>query len=60
MVEKLELWQKDAAHGGNAILGAVLGVATGSPDIRRTGVGKPDRFRLAGVMETDLSGKQEF
>lgn len=59
LVEKLELWI-DATHGEDAILGAVLGVAAGNPEIRRTGVGKADCFRLAGVMEMDLSRTPEF
>lgn len=60
MVEKLEFWQTDAACEENAILGADLGATAGKPEIRRRGVGKPDRFRLAGVMETDLSEEQAF
>lgn len=50
----------DPTCGEDAILGAVLGVTAGNPEIRRTGVGKPDRFRLAGVMETDLLGNPKF
>jgi len=42
-------------RGENTVLGVVLGVAAGNPEIRRTGVGKADRFKLAGVMETGLS-----
>lgn len=60
MLEKLKLCRRDAACGENAALGTVLGVAAGSPESRRTGVGRPDRFTLAGVMVEDFPGKQKF
>lgn len=56
LVEKLKLCRRDAACGENAILGRLFGVTAGNPEIRRTGVGRPDRLTLAGVM--DFSGKQ--
>lgn len=60
MVEKLKLCRRDAACGEIAILGTVLGVTAGNPEIRRMGVGRPDRFTVAGVMVADLSGKQKL
>lgn len=60
LAEKLMLCRRDAACGENAFLGTVLGVTAGNPEIRRTGVGRPDRLTLAGVMVAEVSGKQKL
>lgn len=56
----MKLWRRDAACGENAILETLLGVTAGNPEIRRTGVGRPERFTLPGVMVVGFSGKQKL